>query len=337
VAADRTRPARRQFLRAGLALAGLGVLVGCGGALPGTPWLPKVRRIGYLSPDPPPGPSLGTFVQGLRDLGYVEGQNLEIVYRWAEGREERLAALAAELVGLPVEMIVARGAVGLQAAQDATHTIPIVGTSNDPVAAGLVDGLARPGGNVTGLSLATPLISAKRVQLLKEAVPASRRLAVLGYAASTTLQRDWQEAQDAAQQERLELARYDVGSAADLAAAFATLVGTGAEALLILQNRFFLLNQAPLLNLVAQHRLPMMADNRTAVAEGGLMSYGADADDLVRRSAAYVDQILKGAKPSDLPIQQPTKFDLVINLTTAGALGLTIPPSVLQQATEVIQ
>jgi putative tryptophan/tyrosine transport system substrate-binding protein len=344
MARDRAARTRRRFVRGGLTLAGLALLSGCGTM--SLPWEqpPKVRQIGYLSPDSPPPPdsppqhaAVSTFVRGLRDLGYVEGQNIEIAYRWAEGREERLPELAADLVGLPVDVIFAVGAVGGLAAKDATGTIPIVNSSNDPVAAGLVASLARPGGNLTGLTLATPLIGGKRVELLKEAVPSSVRIAVLGYSASTTLERDWDEAQVAALQLGLELARYDVRGADDFAAAFAAMAAAGVDALLILQNRFFLLNRGRLLGLAAQHRLPMMADNRTAVVDGGLMSYGADADDLTRRSAEYVDKILKGAKPGDLPIEQPTKFDLVINLQTAQALGLTIPPSVLQQATEIVQ
>jgi putative tryptophan/tyrosine transport system substrate-binding protein len=205
------------------------------------------------------------------------------------------------------------------------------------VVEGLAASLAQPGGNITGLALATPLIGAKRVELLKEAVPASARIAVLGYSASTTLERDWGEAQVAGRKLGLDLARYDVRSADDFAAAFAAMAAGGADALLILQGRFFLLNQARLLGLAAGHRLPMMADNRTAVVDGGLMSYGADAEDLSRRSAEYVDKILKGANPADLPIQQPIKFDFVINLQAARALGLIIPQSVLQQATEIVQ
>jgi putative tryptophan/tyrosine transport system substrate-binding protein len=336
MARDRAARTRRQFVQGSLALAGLGLLAGCG-TMPLPRQQPsKVRRIGYLSPDSPPGAFVSAFVQGLRDLGYADGQNIEIVHRWAEGREERLPELAAGLVRLPVEVIVAVGAARL-VAKDATATIPIVCVSNDPVVEGLVASLAQPGGNITGLALATPLIGAKRVELLKEAVPASARIAVLGYSASTTLERDWGEAQAAGRKLGLDLARYDVRSADDFAAAFAAMAAGGADALLILQGRFFLLNQARLLGLAAGHRLPMMADNRTAVVDGGLMSYGADAEDLSRRSAEYVDKILKGANPADLPIQQPIKFDFVINLQAARALGLIIPQSVLQQATEIVQ
>ncbi len=328
---------RRRFLRGGLVLAGLGLLSACRTATPQGQQA-NLRRIGHLSPDSPPSASTTAFVQGLRDLGYAEGQNIEIVYRWAEGQEERLPELAAELVGLPVEVILAVGAVSARAAKDATGTIPIViGASNDPVEAGLVASLARPGGNVTGLSLATPLINAKRVQLLKEAVPFSGRIAALGYSASATLERDWNEAQHGARALGLDLTRYDVRSADDFEAAFAAMMAAGADALLILQNRFFSQSRQRLLSLAAQHRLPAMGDNPSFTRDGGLLSYGADPVDLYRRAATYVDKILKGAKPGDLPIEQPTKFDFAINLTTAQALGLSIPRSVLSQATEVIQ
>jgi len=346
MARNRAARSRRQFVQGGLALTGLALVSGCGMMALPREQPTKLRRIGYLSPDSPPPPdsppqhaAVGTFVQGLRDLGYVDGQNIAIVYRWAEGREERLPELAADLVGLPVDVLFAVGAVGGLAAKGATSTIPIVNSSNDPVAAGLVASLARPGGNLTGFTLATPLIGAKRVELLKEAVPSCVRIAVLGYSASTTLERDWNEAQVAARKLGLDLARYDVRSADDFAGTFAAMAAGGPDALLFLQNRFFLLNQGRLLSLAAQAqpRLPMMADNRTAVVDGGLMSYGANVDDLTRRAAEYVDKILKGAKPADLPVEQPNTFDFAINLQTARTLGLSIPQSVLAQATEVIQ
>jgi putative ABC transport system substrate-binding protein len=317
---------------------GVALLAGCGTAAPqqppARPW-----RIGFLSPDIPPTLSSSAFVQGLRDLGYANGQNIEIVYRFAGEREERLPELAAGLVGLPVDVIVAQGAVAGRAAKEATDSIPIVvGASNDPVESGLVASLARPGGNVTGHSLANPMLVAKRLELLKEAVGHSSRIAVLVYRASATRDRDWAEAENGARALGLRLERYDVGSADDYAAAFAAMAGAGAEALLVLPNRFFASpsNREHLVSLARLHRLPMMTDTPNFARAGGLMSYGADPQDLYRRAATYVDKILKGARPADLPVEQPTRFDFAINLQTARALGLTIPPHVLAQATEVI-
>jgi putative tryptophan/tyrosine transport system substrate-binding protein len=331
------RRSRRRVLQGGLALAGLGLLSGCGTGAPRGQQA-SLHRIGYLAPDAAPTRSTVAFVQGLRDLGYAEGQNIEIVYRWAEGREERLSELAAELAALPVDVILASSAVAARAAKDATGTIPIViGASNDPVAAGLVASLARPGGNVTGLSLVNPLLVAKRLELLKEMVPSSGRIAALVYPASATGEQDWKEAQTGARALGLDLARYEVRSGDDLAAAFAAMAAAGAEALLVLPNQFFTRNRERLLSLAAQHRLPAMYEHRQYAEAGGLMSYGADTSDLLRRSATYVDKILKGAKPADLPVEQPTTFDFAINIKTAQALGLTIPRSIRTQATEIIE
>ncbi len=328
---------RRKFLQGGLAVAGFGLLSGCG-IVPSQPQPTRVHRIGYLGPDASLTLSTNAFVEGLQDLGYADGQNIEIVYRWAEGREERLPELAAELVGLPVDVILAQGVAAARAAKDATGAIPIViGASNDPVEAGLVASLARPGGNVTGLSLASSTLVAKRVQLLKESVPSSSRIAALVYSPGATSERDWNEAQNSGRALGLHLERYDVRSGDDVPGAFAAMAAANVDALLVLPNQFFGRNRERLLSLVAQHRLPAMHDGRTFIAAGGLMSYGANTVDVHRRAATYVDKILKGAKPADLPIEQPTRFDFAINLKTAQELGLTIPQSVLAQATEVLQ
>ena len=321
-----------------LALTSFGLLGGCG--LASMPWKQTARipRIGYLAADSGPSVSTTAFVQGLRDLGYAEGQNVEIVYRWAEGREKRLPELAAALVRLDVNVIVAASAVAAGAAKDATSTIPIViGASNDPVAAGLVDTLARPGGNVTGLSLVNPMLGTKRLEILRETVPSGQRIAALAYPLSATSERDWAEAQIAAQALGLQVARYDVLREDHFTPTFGAMAAAGTDALVVLPNMFFTRSLGRLVSLLSQYKLPAMLEHRSYAEAGGLMSYGANVADLFRRAATYVDKILKGAKPADLPIEQPTRFDLVVNLKTARALGLTIPPSVLQQATEIIQ
>ncbi|MFN0074451.1 MAG: ABC transporter substrate-binding protein [Chloroflexota bacterium] len=329
---------RRRFIGGSVAGATLGLLSGCDHVRVLTRRRTGVPRVGYLAPDNPPTSASRAFVQSLRDMGYVDGQNIEIVYRGADGQEERLRELAADLVRLPVDAILAQTAVAARAAKDATSTIPIViSGSNDPVEAGLVASLARPGGNVTGLSLASPAIIAKRLQLLTEVAPSATRIASLVYAPGATVDRDWSEAQIAGRTLGLQLARYDVGSGDDFSSAFAAIAADGTDALLLVPNQFFSRNRERLLDLVRQNRLPAMYTSSQDTAPGGLMSYGADISDTYYRSATYMDKILKGANPADLPIEQPTKFDLSINLKTAAAQGITIPSVVLAQATEVIQ
>jgi putative ABC transport system substrate-binding protein len=305
----------------------------------------KVARIGYLSPNLATGPHLReAFRQGLRDLGYVEGRNLVIEYRDAEGKVERLPALAAELVALKVDVIVTEGGntVVPLAAKQATRTLPIVfATAADAVGSGLVTSLARPGGNVTGLdSLSTELVG-KRLELLTQAVPGVGQVAVLwlpGVYGERTEKEMLTGAEVAARGLKVRVQFVEATrDPADLGRAFSDMTRARAGALTVLPNNMFRREHRRLLDLAARHRLPAVYPWRDLVDTGGLMSYGASLTDLSRRAATYVDRILKGAKPGDLPVEQPTKFELVINLKTARTLGLTIPPSVLSQADQVIE
>ena len=301
----------------------------------------KVHRIGRLSPGSPtePNPNLEAFRQGLRELGYVEGQDLVIEQRYAEGSEERLHDLAAELVRLKVDVIVAGGSPAIRAAQHATRTIPIVmAAPPDAVAAGFVASLANPGGNITGLSWLGAVLPGKRLEILKETVPQSARIAVLANPAYEAYGTWMNNLTVAAQELGLQLHVLELHSADELDSAFAAMTREGADALLVLTDpaRMYSL-RGRIADLAAESRLPAMYDWREYVAAGGLMSYGPSLPDIHRRAATYVDKILKGAKPADLPVEQPMKFDLVINLKTAKALGLTIPPSMLFQADEVIR
>ena len=305
----------------------------------------KVARIGYLSPNLATGPHLReAFRQGLRDLGYVEGRNLVIEYRDAEGKVERLPALAAELVALKVDVIVTEGGntVVPLAAKQATRTLPIVfATAADAVGSGLVTSLARPGGNVTGLdSLSTELVG-KRLELLTQAVPGVGQVAVLwlpGVYGERTEKEMLTGAEVAARGLKVRVQFVEATrDPADLGRAFSDMTRARAGALTVLPNNMFRREHRRLLDLAARHRLPAVYPWRDLVDTGGLMSYGASLTDSCRRAATYVDKILKGAKPGDLPVEQPAKFELVIDLKTAKALGLTIPPSVLARADEVIQ
>src|SRR5712691_2651157 len=301
----------------------------------------KVFRVGVLTPAFPtsePYPPLEAFRQGLRDLGYVEGQNLVLEYRYAEGFE-RLPELAAEMVRLQVEVIVASGVPAIRAAQHTTRTIPIVmaGTA-DPVATGLVASLARPGGNTTGLSFLSAELPGKRLELLKEAVPQSARVAVLAKAAGPSESPRWLNLTGAARALGLHLHVVELRSAEELDTAFVAMTRAGADALIVVADQALMDHlRGRVADLTATHRLPAMYDWKMYVDAGGLMSYGPSLADTFRRAATYVDKILKGAKPADLPVEQPTKFELVINLKTAKALGLTIPPTLLFQADEVIR
>jgi putative tryptophan/tyrosine transport system substrate-binding protein len=303
----------------------------------------KVARIGYLSSDLAASPQLrDAFLQGLRDLGYVEGRNVVIEYRYAEGKVERVPALAAELVALKVDVIfVAGGTRVTLAAMQATKTIPIVFTNvGDPIESGLVPSLARPGGNVTGLSSLGPELVGKRLELLKQAVPGVDRVAVLlvpGALGERTDKDMLTGADVAARALGVRLQFVEARSADEFARAFSDMSSARAGALTVLPSNRFLRERRRLVDLAAENRLPAVYTSREFVDAGGLMSYGANSADLHRRAATYVDKILKGAKPGDLPVEQPTKFELVINLKTAKALGLTIPQSVLAHADEVIQ
>jgi putative tryptophan/tyrosine transport system substrate-binding protein len=305
----------------------------------------KEYRIGRLSAGPPiePNASLAAFRQGLRELGYVEGQNLVMEDRYAEGSAERLPDLAAELVRLQVDVIVAGGTGAIRAAQNATRTIPIVMSgSYDPVQEGFVASLAHPGGNITGLSFLGVELPGKRLELLKETVPQSTRIAVMwnpvfpGYASRQVL---LQNLTVAAQALGLHLHLVEVRSADELDTAFAALPQARADALLVMEDSMVLSPRlgGRLADLAATSRLPAMYSWREHVAVGGLMAYGPSLPDTSRRAATYVVKILKGAKPGDLPVEQPTKFELVINMKTAKALGLTIPQTLLQRADQVIQ
>src|SRR5438046_354911 len=302
----------------------------------------KVARIGYLATNPAtsPRPREG-FLQGLRDLGYVEGRNLVIEYRTAEGKWDRFPALAAELVALKVDVLVAANSLAVLPAKRATRTIPIVFTgAPDAVGSGFVTSLARPGGNVTGLSALTPELVGKCLEHLNQAVPGASRVAVLWHpgAYGERMEKDMLKEADVAA--RALGVRLQVGEArgpADFDRAFSDMTKARAGALTVLTSGLFFNERSRLVALAAKSRLPAVYPWREAVDAGGLMAYGANHADLYRRAATYVDKILKGAKPGDLPVEQPTKFDLVINLKTAKALGLTIPPSLLGRADQVME
>jgi putative ABC transport system substrate-binding protein len=300
----------------------------------------KVPRVGFLGPrNRADGPFVGAFLQGMRELGWVEGQNIAIEYRFAEGRLDRLPDLAAELVRLKVDVILATSTPPALAAKNATSTIPIVmGTSADPVGSGLVASLARPGGNVTGLSFSVGLeVVGKELELLKETVPNARRVAVLSNPANPGNVRALETVKTRARALGVQLQILEARGPDEFEAAFAAMARERAQALLVVPDAVFGFHRAPLQVLAAKSRLPTMYGLREHAEAGGLMSYAVDLRDSMRRSATYVDKILKGAKPADLPIEQPTQFELVINLKTAKALGLTIPPSVLVRANEVIR
>ena len=303
----------------------------------------KIARIGLLAGNLAASPPhvLGAFLQGLRDLGYVEGRNVVIEYRDAEGRFERLPALAAELVALKVDVILAPPTLNALAAKQATTAIPIVFIgAADPVQSGLVTSLARPGGNVTGLSALTPELVSKCLELLKQAVPGVSQVAVLwqpGFQGERTEKDMLTRVEVAARALGVRLHFVEAQGPADFDKAFSDMTRVRAGALTVLTSSMFFAERRRLVDLAAKNRLPAVYTWREFVDAGGLMSHGPDLADMWRRAATYVDKILKGAKPGDLPVEQPTKFELVINLKTAKALGLTIPQSVLGRADEVIQ
>jgi ABC-type uncharacterized transport system substrate-binding protein len=302
----------------------------------------KIARIGFLTLNMALNPQLReAFLRGLRDLGYVEGSNVVIEYRDAEGKPERLPALAAELVALKVDVIVAPPTLAALAAKQATRTLPIVFAVADPVGSGLVTSLARPGGNVTGLSQLAPELVGKCLEQLTQAVPGvSRVVAALwqpGAFGGRTEKDMLKEAEVAARALGVRLQFVEARGPADIDRAFSDMTRARAGALTVLPSGMFNNERRRLVDLATKNRLPAVYSWREFVDAGGLMSYGVDLADLWRRAATYVDKILKGAKPADLPVEQPTKFELVINLKTAKALGLTIPPSLLQRADEVIR
>jgi putative ABC transport system substrate-binding protein len=298
----------------------------------------KVPRIAYVVGRSGPLEFDEAFRQGLRELGYIEGQNIVIEYRWGDGREERLRDLMTEAVRLNPDIIVTGTTPGVLAAKNATSTIPIVmTTSSDAVRDGLVASLARPGGNVTGLSIFIPELTGKRLELLKETLPKLSRVATIWNTANPGNTPLLKDTEVAARQLGLALQSVGIRSPDDLAGAFATITRNKAGALNVLSDAFMVNNRTQITGLALKGQLPSIYPSDSYVQTGGLMSYGPSISATHQRAATYVDKILKGAKPADLPVEQPTKFDLVINLKIAKQIGLTIPPNVLVRADKVIK
>src|SRR5262245_38102061 len=299
----------------------------------------KLPTIGFLGPQTHAAQSLWTaaFVQRLRELGWIEGRNVAIEYRWAEGRSERFAEIAAEFVRLKVDMILTQGTPVVIAAKQVTSVVPLgFPSAGDPVGTGLVKSRARPGGNVTGLSSQTSDTGGKRLEILREVVPGLHRLAILGNLGNSLTVLAVNAVQAAARTLGVETVTSDIRHAAAIAPAFQVIKGK-ADALYVCLDPLTITNRIRINILAAAARLPTMHDVREFVEAGGLMSYGANIPDLYRRAAHYADKILRGAKPGDMPVEQPTKFDLVVNLVTAQALGLEVPPTLLARADEVIE
>ena len=300
----------------------------------------KVYRIGVLERIPAArnAANLDAFRQGLLELGYVEGKSFVIEYRSADGRSERFADLATELVSLKVDLILTRGTPAALAAKKATSTIPLVmAASGDPVGTGIVSSLARPGGNVTGLSAVVIDLWGKRLELLRELVPGVSRIAAILNTSNPAIALEWKELAIAAQRLGSQLQLLDVRKPEDLGRAFEASIRQHVGAIIVGIDDLTQMHKRDIVDSAAKNRLPAMYNSREFVDAGGLITYGVSYPDLYRRAAKFVDKILKGAKPADLPVEQPTTFELVINLKTAKALGLTIPPSVLVRADEVIQ
>jgi ABC-type uncharacterized transport system substrate-binding protein len=298
----------------------------------------KRYTIGYLSAGSANFPLIAVFSDALRELGWVEGKNLVFEYRYAENRPERLPELAAELVGLKVDVIATGGTLAPQVAKRVTTTIPIVmAAAGDPLGSGLIDSLARPGGNVTGMSLMAPDLGGKRLELLKELLPKVSRVAVLWNATNPYSALVFRETQAAARILRIAVQSLDVGRPADFDGAFESVRRQRPDALITVEDPLTIGHRTRIAEFAAGQNLPSLHGVREFAEAGGLMSYGASLADLFRRAAGYVDKILGGAKPADLPVQQPTKFELVINLKTAKALGLTMPDTLLARADEVIE
>ncbi len=300
----------------------------------------KVFRIGFLSASSLSGVATRAeaFRQGLRELGYVEGKNIVVEYRFAEGKFDRIPDLAAELVRLKVDIIVSAGPAVTGRIKEATGTIPIVmGFDGDPVGSGFVASLARPGGNITGLSTLAPELSGKQLELLKEIFPKLSHLAVLGDSSEPGNAQNLKELERAAKAFGVKLQHIDVVSPKDIEIAFRAASKGRAGAVLVLPSPVTFTQRAKVVELAVKNRLPTIYPFPVFVQAGGLMSYGPSFTDLFRRAATYVDKILKGAKPTDIPVERPQKFDLIINLKTAKQLGITIPPEILFQADEVIR
>jgi putative tryptophan/tyrosine transport system substrate-binding protein len=300
----------------------------------------KAARIGVLAPGTASLQAVRdeAFLYGLKELGYVEGRNIVIEYRYAEGKPERLPALVAELVRLNVDLILTAGDPGVRAAKQATQTIPIVvAISGDLVGPGFVASLARPGGNITGQTTLISELAAKRLELLKTAFPKVSRVAILWNPTGTDNVAGLKETEVAARALRIQLVPLDVRRADDFASAFPAALRARADALIVFADAVLLTHRARIADFAAKNRLPAMYGNQDYMDAGGLMFFGPNVADMYRRAATYVDKILKGAKPGDLPVEQPTKFEFIINLKTAKALGLTIPPSLVSRADRVIE
>jgi putative tryptophan/tyrosine transport system substrate-binding protein len=300
----------------------------------------KVHRIGYLTSNTSSAelPRFDAFRQALRELGHVEGQNITIEYRYAEGRFDRLPGFAAELVGLKVDVLVGVTTNAVVAAKNATRTIPIVFFGGgDPAVAGLVDSLARPGGNITGFTSIGAVLAGKRLELLKETVPNLSRVAVLWDPQDPSAAQQWKESQLPARELGLQLHSMEIGSADDFESAFKEAIKARSAGLAVTSGALSLSNQKRVAELATKNRLPAIYSRKDFVTSGGLMSYGDDRTEPYRRAAIFVDKILKGTKPADIPVEQPTKFELTINLKAAKQIGLTIPPNVLARADKVIK
>jgi putative tryptophan/tyrosine transport system substrate-binding protein len=331
-----SRLSRRELV---LGAGAAGLLVGCG-RLPGQRQSPaKIPRIGVLNPGSPArhAAQYAAFLQRLRELGYVEGQNIILETRYADDQLARRPVLVDELVSLPVDVLVANSAVLARPAQQATTTIPIVVITGDPVGGGLVASFAHPGGNITGLSNVAPELAGKRLELLKQAVPGVGRVAVIWNQADQTMGVEFGETHLAAELLGVQLQSLPVREQPELERAYEAAVNSGAEAVVLITDQFITGNRPELVALSAQRRLPTISGDREFPGAGGLMAYGPNLSELWSRAASYVDKILKGTKPADLPVERPMRFDFVVNLKTAQALGITFPHEILLQVTEVIQ
>ena len=297
----------------------------------------KIYRVGILFIGGRDQPHLESFKRGLRDRDYAEGNNIILIYRYAEGKQERLADLAAELLGEKVDVIVTTAAISAMAVRRITQTLPIVMTTGNPLEEGLAASLAKPGGNVTGLSVMSSDMSVKRLELLKESFPKKSRVAALWSPREREAVIGFKETDDAAKALSLRLHPLEIKSADDIDGAFKAMTKARDQAIIIILSPLSTLNSKRIVELALKHRLPGIYPTRQFAEEGGLMAYGPLIGDLYRRAATYVDKILKGTKPADLPIEQPMKFELVVNLKTAKQIGVTVPPNVLVRADKVIR
>jgi putative tryptophan/tyrosine transport system substrate-binding protein len=303
---------------------------------------PKIFRLGYLDPDVASEPTARNlrrqFLLGLRDLGDIEGRDFRVEDRNADGILERLPVLAADLANLPVDIIVTAGDAAIHAAMQASDKIPIVMTiSGDPIGSGIIASLARPGGNVTGMSALASEMTGKRLELLKEMIPRASRLAVLWNPSNKSKIEEWKNTQTAAKATGLTLISVEARSSEEIEAAFGSILRERPDAMITLSESLMLANRERIGHFALSNRLPMFAETRELAVAGGLASYGASRPDLWRRAASYVDKIMRGANPSDIPVEQPVRFELVINLKTAKAIDLDVPPMLLGRADEVIE